>query len=130
MSGPGKFGDCARDMVGGCRRCGRVVCRVSDMSFLPYNINANDECRTAQSNLPPQSSSAIATAESAQHARRLHCPSLRLPLPHLIHAPSPEQPVTVLLKVYGYVNHVVEVCALRILNTSRSGSGGRGICLP
>lgn len=28
-SGAGKFGDCARDMVGGCRRCGRVVCRVS-----------------------------------------------------------------------------------------------------
>ncbi|KAL2071707.1 hypothetical protein VTL71DRAFT_12942 [Oculimacula yallundae] len=26
-SGAGKFGDCARDMVGGCRRCGRVVCR-------------------------------------------------------------------------------------------------------
>lgn len=24
----GKVGDCARDMVGGCRRCGRVVCRV------------------------------------------------------------------------------------------------------
>lgn len=28
-SGTGKVGDCARDMVGGCRRCGRVVCRVS-----------------------------------------------------------------------------------------------------
>jgi hypothetical protein len=27
-SGAGKFGDCARDMVGGCRRCGTVVCRV------------------------------------------------------------------------------------------------------
>jgi len=27
LSGSGKFGDCARDMVGGCRRCGRVVCR-------------------------------------------------------------------------------------------------------
>lgn len=26
-SGAGKFGDCARDLVGGCRRCGRVVCR-------------------------------------------------------------------------------------------------------
>ncbi|CAL3967664.1 unnamed protein product [Diplocarpon coronariae] len=26
-SGAGKFGDCARDMVGECRRCGRVVCR-------------------------------------------------------------------------------------------------------
>jgi hypothetical protein len=25
----GKVGDCARDMVGGCRRCGRIVCRVS-----------------------------------------------------------------------------------------------------
>lgn len=28
-SGAGKFGDCARDMVGECRRCSRVVCRVS-----------------------------------------------------------------------------------------------------
>ena len=28
-AGAGKVGDCARDMVGGCRRCGRVVCRVS-----------------------------------------------------------------------------------------------------
>ncbi|KAK2624989.1 hypothetical protein QTJ16_005358 [Diplocarpon rosae] len=26
-SGAGKFGDCARDMVGECRRCGTVVCR-------------------------------------------------------------------------------------------------------
>ena len=26
--GMGKVGDCARDMVGGCRRCDRVVCRV------------------------------------------------------------------------------------------------------
>jgi hypothetical protein len=25
----GKSGQCARDMVGGCRRCGTVVCRVS-----------------------------------------------------------------------------------------------------
>lgn len=25
----GKSGDCARDMVGECRRCGEVVCRVS-----------------------------------------------------------------------------------------------------
>lgn len=25
--GAGKFGDCARDMVGECRRCGRVICR-------------------------------------------------------------------------------------------------------
>jgi len=25
--GVGKVGDCARDMVGGCKRCGRVVCR-------------------------------------------------------------------------------------------------------
>jgi hypothetical protein len=28
-AGVGKVGDCARDMVGGCRRCGRIVCRVS-----------------------------------------------------------------------------------------------------
>jgi hypothetical protein len=28
----GKVGDCARDMVGECRRCGRVVCRVSYIS--------------------------------------------------------------------------------------------------
>jgi hypothetical protein len=28
-AGAGKVGDCARDMVGGCRRCARVVCRVS-----------------------------------------------------------------------------------------------------
>lgn len=28
-AGPGKVGDCARDLVGGCRRCGIVVCRVS-----------------------------------------------------------------------------------------------------
>jgi len=28
-NGAGKVGDCARDMVGGCRKCGRVVCRVS-----------------------------------------------------------------------------------------------------
>lgn len=34
-SGAGKFGDCARDMVGECRRCARVVCRVS--SFLPFH---------------------------------------------------------------------------------------------
>ncbi len=27
-SGAGKFGDCARDMVSECRRCGRVTCRV------------------------------------------------------------------------------------------------------
>ena len=27
--GAGKVGDCARDMVSECRRCGRVVCRVS-----------------------------------------------------------------------------------------------------
>jgi hypothetical protein len=33
-SGTGKVGDCARDMVGGCRRCGRVVCRVSSTSIL------------------------------------------------------------------------------------------------
>lgn len=26
--GNGKIGDCARDMVAGCRRCDRVVCRV------------------------------------------------------------------------------------------------------
>ncbi|KAK0108243.1 hypothetical protein ONS95_003062 [Cadophora gregata] len=26
-SGAGKFGDCARDMVGECRRCSKVVCR-------------------------------------------------------------------------------------------------------
>jgi len=26
-SGTGKVGDCARDMVSGCRRCGRIVCR-------------------------------------------------------------------------------------------------------
>lgn len=25
--GAGKFGDCARDLVSGCRRCGRIVCR-------------------------------------------------------------------------------------------------------
>lgn len=28
-AGAGKVGDCARDLVGGCRRCGTVVCRVS-----------------------------------------------------------------------------------------------------
>lgn len=28
-SGTGKVGDCARDMVSGCRRCERIVCRVS-----------------------------------------------------------------------------------------------------
>lgn len=27
--GSGKVGECARDMVGNCRRCARVVCRVS-----------------------------------------------------------------------------------------------------
>lgn len=31
-AGTGKVGDCARDMVGGCRRCGRIVCRVSSAS--------------------------------------------------------------------------------------------------
>jgi hypothetical protein len=33
----GKVGDCARDMVGGCRRCGKVVCRVSTDSCLTHN---------------------------------------------------------------------------------------------
>ena len=28
-NGSGKVGSCARDMVGGCRRCARVCCRVS-----------------------------------------------------------------------------------------------------
>ena len=39
-NGNGKIGDCARDMVGGCRRCARVVCRVSfDMLFIKYFEN-------------------------------------------------------------------------------------------
>lgn len=33
-SGAGKFGDCARDMVGECRRCGKVVCRVRSTPLL------------------------------------------------------------------------------------------------
>jgi hypothetical protein len=39
LAGSGKFGDCARDMVGGCRRCGRVVCRVS------FVLTPRGECR-------------------------------------------------------------------------------------
>jgi hypothetical protein len=33
-AGEGKVGECARDLVGGCRRCGTVVCRVG----LPFWI--------------------------------------------------------------------------------------------
>lgn len=33
--GVGKAGDCARDMVGECRRCGTVVCRVRTPFLLP-----------------------------------------------------------------------------------------------
>jgi hypothetical protein len=36
--GSGKVGDCARDMVGECRRCSKVVCRVC--IFIPvYDFN-------------------------------------------------------------------------------------------
>lgn len=48
-NGMGKVGACARDLVGGCRRCGRVVCRVSssfyclpNTGFLPFELNIQD----------------------------------------------------------------------------------------
>lgn len=37
-AGVGKVGDCARDMVGGCRRCGRIVCRVRSALRLSLNL--------------------------------------------------------------------------------------------
>jgi hypothetical protein len=54
-AGTGKVGDCARDMVAGCRRCGRVVCRVS-LLILFWQCSSNisgmklTRCRTAPSN--------------------------------------------------------------------------------
>lgn len=65
--GAGKFGDCARDMVGECRRCSRIVCRVS-ISYRHINIIANHHDRTAQSNLQHPFSSVTAIVESAMHA--------------------------------------------------------------
>jgi len=45
-NGTGKVGNCARDMVGGCRRCGRVTCRVSYATSLVYvfNVNQTQNC--------------------------------------------------------------------------------------
>jgi hypothetical protein len=47
----GRNGICARDMVGDCRRCGRVVCRVClDTLRLGRHmliVNAHRACRTA-----------------------------------------------------------------------------------
>ena len=37
----GKVGDCARDMVGGCRRCARVVCRVSSRTTFDTSPSRN-----------------------------------------------------------------------------------------
>jgi hypothetical protein len=43
----GRVGACARDMVGECRRCSTVVCRVSvDLPSPPLNL-ANQAHRTA-----------------------------------------------------------------------------------
>lgn len=57
--GVGKVGHCARDMVGGCRRCGRVVCRVcfpltpyEDWSLIPTIELYN---QTASASPPPPS---------------------------------------------------------------------------
>jgi hypothetical protein len=59
-SGTGKVGDCARDLVGGCRRCGRVVCRVSSSlrKFTLQNTDSTTELHRQASSpssppLPP-----------------------------------------------------------------------------
>ena len=69
--GTGKVGDCARDMVGGCRRCGMVVCRVcfglNEMAL--KSLTQRD--RTVLSNLQRLFSYAIDTAVSVRLALEL-----------------------------------------------------------
>lgn len=78
----GKVGDCARDMVNGCRRCGRVVCRVSLCPVLRPNYVLTDG-RIVRSNLPHRYYYSIDIDVSVKHV-------LRLRLPHSsVHRSSP-----------------------------------------
>jgi len=68
----GKVGNCARDMVGGCRRCERIVCRVSSASStsmvgIANFVELHDKtARPSSPHSPPQ----------ANLQSMLTCPSL------------------------------------------------------
>lgn len=156
MSGSGKVGDCARDMVGGCRRCGRVVCRVSCISISIISFFRTSMLlrgwytdfmlshRTAPSKHQPLSSFVTDTVESAKRAPK--SPSQPLPpLHHLAALPPPPQPLSphrnpqpkhsnalsavVPPKASGSANPAAAPSAPQTTNTKVFGNGGRGIFL-
>jgi hypothetical protein len=69
--GSGKVGDCARDMVGGCRRCGMVVCRVCFGLNKMALKSLTQRDRTALSNLQRLFYYAIDTVVSVRLALEL-----------------------------------------------------------
>lgn len=68
----GKSGQCARDMVGPCRRCGTIVCRVSSQSLILTAATTPDciNTRIALSNHLLRSCSEIDIGVSAPNALR------------------------------------------------------------
>jgi hypothetical protein len=78
----GKFGACARDMVGECRRCGIVVCRVS--FSLPLSLNS--------ANLTFQNCTIKAPSSTALKSRHRRLCRTCIKAPLSLHTTIPSDP--------------------------------------
>jgi hypothetical protein len=100
----GKFGACARDMVGECRRCGTVVCRVSIPPPSQKATSANLPNSELHDKSPLQQRSKVPSSKTLPHMHKStsilphnHHPRLpsRQPQLHPITPPSLPQPLLV-----------------------------------
>jgi hypothetical protein len=130
----GKVAKCARDMVGECRRCTKVVCRVRDI-HLATKVLSLTLSRTALSNLHPKPPYKVASAVSVD----LAVPLLFLPIypthPTHIWTPGPKtalQPLpsrahpAIAKRRFGYARNADRPCAVMIRHTVESGPGAHG----
>jgi hypothetical protein len=141
MTGNGKVGDCARDMVAECKRCDKVVCRVSctyDFKHCPTICNHARPFqlltfydRTALSNHPRPICYNIVTVESVKRAQK-HRSQLFSPIPLQIQTQRSWKltSVHVLLMEYGSVSPVDDHYALQTKTTKAFGNGEPDTCPP
>lgn len=121
----GKSGSCARDLVGECRRCNEVICRVS-VYVLSINGRGTNRrlYRTAQSNHQHQSLCARDIGGCVKSVR-MHQLLLLRNHPSTPNYPCPLKPCSVRCvsakrKVFGYASHAVGASVEQITNTNGS----------
>lgn len=132
----GKVGKCARDMVGECRRCAKVVCRVSRLPDRSAPLLTHPIFRTAPSNLPISTPLKVASVAFVDPVALYHSPPTSPETP--THTLAPGTKTALLLwplhvrhaiakKLFGCARNAGRPCAAMTQPTVVSGLGGQGI---